>query len=302
MSVAHLLYRCYAKVNLTLEVLGKRADGYHDLASLVHTISLADDLRIDSATNLLSRVEGLDLDPDTNLVNRAARLLGATTAMRLGAELTLVKRIPAAAGLGGGSSDAATTLIGLNSLWDTRLGLADLSALAAELGSDVPFFVRGGAAMVGGRGDELRTLPPVLGQWLVIVVPAHDVLDKTSRLYAALEPADFSNGELTRAAADRLVQRLPVGEDDLSNAFARAARSVFPGLSDVWTRVEAIAQRRFFLSGAGPALFALAADRADARHQQARLGRLGLVVVAARTVRHARAALKFASDTPIRYP
>src|SRR5436853_5434335 len=111
--MAHLLYRCYAKVNLILEVLGRREDGNHDLASLVHTISLADDLRIDSAGELLSRVEGLDIDPDTNLVNRAARLLAGTTGVRSGAELTLVKRIPAAAGLGGGSSDAATTLVGL---------------------------------------------------------------------------------------------------------------------------------------------------------------------------------------------
>jgi 4-diphosphocytidyl-2-C-methyl-D-erythritol kinase len=300
--VAHLLYRCYAKVNLSLEVVGKRADGFHDLASLVHTISLADDLRIDSATVLLSRVEGLDIDPDTNLVNRAARLLAVTTGARLGAELTLVKRIPAAAGLGGGSSDAATTLVGLNSLWDTRVGLAELSALAAELGSDVPFFVRGGAALVGGRGEDVRLLPPLPGQWLVIVVPAQDLIDKTRRLYAALEAADFSPGHLTRAAAESLAERVPLDEHLLTNAFARAARSVFPGLSDVWARVERAAERPFLLSGAGPALFALAADRADARRQQTRLSRLGLAVYAARTVRHARASLKFAGDTPIRYP
>jgi 4-diphosphocytidyl-2-C-methyl-D-erythritol kinase len=300
--VAHLLYRCYAKVNLSLEVVGKRADGFHDLASLVHTISLADDLRIDSATVLLSRVEGLDIDPDTNLVNRAARLLAVTTGARLGAELTLVKRIPAAAGLGGGSSDAATTLVGLNSLWDTRVGLTELSALAAELGSDVPFFVRGGAALVRGRGEDLRLLPPLQGQWLVIVVPAHDVLDKTRRLYAALDAPDFSTGELTRAAAERMAHRLPIHEDLLTNAFAHAARRIFPALSDVWARVERAAERPFLLSGAGPALFALAADRADARRQQTRLSRLGLAVYAARTVRHARASLKFAGDTPIRYP
>jgi 4-diphosphocytidyl-2-C-methyl-D-erythritol kinase len=300
--VAHLLYRCYAKVNLSLEVAGKRADGFHELASLVHTISLADDLRIDSATVLLSRVEGLDIDPDTNLVNRAARLLAATTGTRQGAELTLVKRIPTAAGLGGGSSDAATTLVGLNSLWETQVSLAELSALAAELGSDVPFFVRGGAALVGGRGEDVRLLPPLAGQWLVIVVAAHDLLDKTRRLYAGLDADDFSSGELTRAAAERMARRLPLDEDLLTNAFARAARSIFPGLSDVWARVERVAQRPFFLSGAGPALFALAADRADARRQQARLSRLGLAVYATRTVRHARAWLKFAGDTPIRYP
>src|SRR5207302_852847 len=131
--------------NSLAEGLRRRDDGYHDLASLVHTVSLADDLRIELANELLTRVEGLDIDPETNLVARAAeRLVSATgRGSRVGAELSLVKRIPAAAGLGGGSSDAATTLVGLNALWDTRLGLTDLVRLAAELGSDVPFFIRG---------------------------------------------------------------------------------------------------------------------------------------------------------------
>ena len=91
-----MLYRCYAKVNLTLEILGRRDDGFHELASLVHTISLADDLRIEASDELLTRVEGLDIDPDTNLVARAAQLISTTSRTRQGAELSLVKRIPAA--------------------------------------------------------------------------------------------------------------------------------------------------------------------------------------------------------------
>jgi len=300
--VATLVYRCYAKINLTLEGLRRRADGYHELASLVHTIGLADDLHIDSANELLTRVEGLDIDPETNLVARAAQLLTSVTRVSAGAELTLTKRIPAAAGLGGGSSDAATTLVGLNTLWGTRIHLAELTQFAAELGSDVPFFVRGGAALMRGRGEDLEILPPLKAQWLVIVVPPHDVLDKTKRLYAALEPGDFSDGRVSNAAAQRLRQHLPVVEDQLTNAFARPARLVFPGLSALWTNVEAICGRRFFLSGAGPALFALAADRADARRQVARLARLGLATHAARTVKHARASIKLAADSAIGYP
>jgi 4-diphosphocytidyl-2-C-methyl-D-erythritol kinase len=300
--VAHLLYRCYAKVNFTLEVLRRRSDGLHDLASLVHTISLADDLRIDSADELLSRVEGLDIDTQANLVSRAAWLLSAYAHPRLGAELTLVKRIPAAAGLGGGSSDAATTLIGLNSLWGTRVGRRDLARLAGELGSDVPFFVRGGAAVMRGRGHDLQVLPPLGGQWLVLVVPAHDVLDKTARLYAALDPADFSSGEDTARQAERLERRLPLLEDRLTNTFSRAACAVFPGLSDTWAEIEGACGKRFFLSGAGPSLFALATDRADARRQQTKLARLGLATHAARTVGHARASLKFTADAAIGYP
>src|SRR5207302_5817773 len=109
-----VLYRCYAKVNLTLEIIRRRPDGYHELSSLVHTISLSDDLYVQPAADLLTRVEGLELANETNLVTLAARLLVHTANVHLGADLSLVKNIPAAAGLGGGSSDAATTLVALS--------------------------------------------------------------------------------------------------------------------------------------------------------------------------------------------
>jgi 4-diphosphocytidyl-2-C-methyl-D-erythritol kinase len=298
-----VLYRCYAKINLTLEVLSRRQDGFHDLASLVHTIDLADDLRIDSADTLLMRVEGLDIEPETNLVARAARLLATATGVTAGAQLTLLKRIPAAAGLGGGSSDAATTLVGLNRLWATRLGIARLGELAARLGSDIPFFVRGGAALMQGRGDELQALPPIRGQWLILVVPAHDVGDKTRRLYTELNIADFSSGDATARAAERLARQLALRDEDLINAFERAARSVFPELSQTWAEVERVAGRRFFLSGAGPALFGFAQGRDDALRLVPKLKQLGLPTFATRTVRHGRASIKqFAVDPPIGYP
>jgi 4-diphosphocytidyl-2-C-methyl-D-erythritol kinase len=300
--VPTLVYRCYAKLNLTLEVLRRRADGYHELASLVHTIGLADDLHIGPADELLTRAEGLDIEADTNLVARAAQLLASATRVRAGAELTLNKGIPIAAGLGGGSSDAATTLVGLNTFWGTGVHLVELTQLAAELGSDVPFFVRGGAALMRGRGADLEILPAVQGQWFVIVVPPHGVEEKTRRLYAALETTDFASGEVTDRAAQRVRQHLPLIEDHLVNAFTRPARAIFPGLSQAWTQVEAVCARRFFLSGAGPALFALATDRADARRQEAKVTRAGLQSFAARTVKHARASIRLAGVSSIGYP
>jgi 4-diphosphocytidyl-2-C-methyl-D-erythritol kinase len=290
-----VLYRSYAKVNLTLEILGRREDGFHELASLVHTIGLADDLRIDASDELLTRVEGLDIDAETNLVARAAELLAARTRERRGAELSLVKRIPAAAGLGGGSSDAATTLIGLNSFWGTELNLAELEQLAAELGSDIPFFIRGGAAVMRGRGEELESLAPLDGQWLILVVPPHDVIDKTRRLYSLLEPSDFTSGQVTARVAEQLRRGEALTDLQLANGFERAARMIFPGLSEVWTEVERLCTRRFHLSGAGPALFAFASDRSDARTQVARVQRL-VPAYAARTVKHARVAAR------MRYP
>jgi 4-diphosphocytidyl-2-C-methyl-D-erythritol kinase len=285
-----VLYRTYAKVNLTLEVLGRRDDGYHDLASLVHTISLADDLHVEPSDELLTRVEGLDIDPETNLVSRAAELLASWTGERRGAELSLIKRIPSAAGLGGGSSDAATTLVALNTLWDSRLRLAQLEELAAQLGSDIPFFIRGGAAVMRARGEELHTLPWLRGQWLVIAVPPHSVIDKTTRLYNSLDPWEFSPGEITVQAGGRLRRGQPPPDNEMVNTFERAARSVFPGLSEVWSEVERVCARPFHLTGAGPALFALAANRDDARRQVARTARV-VPSYAARTVKHARVSV-----------
>lgn len=292
-NVTHLEYRCYAKINLTLEVLRKREDGFHDLASLAHTISLADELHLDSASTLLSEVDGLDLSVETNLVTRAARLFFSATQTPEGARLRLKKRIPAAAGLGGGSSDAASALVGLNALLSTGLEISELARLGAMLGSDVPFFVAGGAAVMQGRGEQLQALPPLRGQWLLLVVPSHAIADKTARLYAALEPTDFSSGSATARVADQLTQGLPLGEEHFVNAFSRAARRVFPDLSALWATAERLCERRFFLSGAGPALFALAHDRLDARRQQAGLGRDGISAFIVQTVQHARATIAF---------
>lgn len=296
-------YRCYAKVNLTLEVLGKRGDGYHDLASLVHTVDLADELSVEPADRLQSVLEQTsEIDPEANLVARAAARLASETGGPRGARLSLVKRIPVAAGLGGGSTDAAATLVALNRLWRVRLGLGALRGLAAELGSDIPFFLRGGAALMRGRGDEVQALPALKGQWLVLAVPRHAFADKTRRLYAALETGDFSSAERTLRAAQRVQRGQALDEADLVNAFERAARAVFPGLSEVWAAAEQVCGRRFFLSGAGPALFGLARDRADAHQQRSKLAELKVAAYAVRTVAHARRSISFAGDRPIEYP
>jgi 4-diphosphocytidyl-2-C-methyl-D-erythritol kinase len=169
--------------------------------------------------------------------------------------------------------------------------LPGLAELAIELGSDVPFFLRGGAALMGGRGEELDPLPPRIGQWLVLLVPPHDVLDKTRRLYSALSASDFTSGERTRRVAEAFRRGAALEEADMVNGFERAARTVFPGLSETWRDAEAVCERRFFLSGAGPTLFALAANRVEA-HAAAR--RLGPSAYAVRTVKHARATVRYA--------
>ncbi|MFN3304867.1 MAG: 4-(cytidine 5'-diphospho)-2-C-methyl-D-erythritol kinase [Roseateles sp.] len=163
-----------AKLNLFLHVVGKRADGYHLLQSLFVLIDWADTLHIERRSDGLLRrhdVLGGDL-PTDDLCLRAARLLQAETGCTLGADIHLEKRLPAGAGMGGGSSDAATTLLALNRLWDLRLPLTRLLALGLKLGADVPFFLGGGPAFVEGIGEVLHPLALPAQRFAVLKGPA----------------------------------------------------------------------------------------------------------------------------------
>jgi len=151
--------RASAKVNLALEVLGKRADGYHEIATVLQAVDLFDRIAVETADSLSLHTDDPDLPTDEgNLVMRAARLLQKAAGIETGARIRLQKRIPVAAGLGGGSSDAAATLWGLSRLWKLRWPTARLQELAVELGMDVPFFLGAGRAVARGRGEQLAPL------------------------------------------------------------------------------------------------------------------------------------------------
>jgi 4-diphosphocytidyl-2-C-methyl-D-erythritol kinase len=137
---------------------------------------------------------------------------------------------------------------------------------------------------------------------MVLLISRHAIADKTRRLYAALEPSDFSSGQVTELASARLERGVPLSEAELVNTFTRAARAVFPGLAEAWQEAERVCARKYFLSGAGPALFALAANRSDARQQLHKLRGMSADSYAVRTVKHSRASLRFAAGTRIRYP
>jgi 4-diphosphocytidyl-2-C-methyl-D-erythritol kinase len=161
-----------AKLNLFLHVIGRRADGYHDLQTVFQLIDLADDIHIQvRADGLIERPAGPEGVPaEDDLVVRAARALQAATQTRLGASLSVTKRIPMGAGLGGGSSDAATVLVALNRLWDCGLSPQDLASIGVKLGADVPVFVGGHSAWGEGRGERLTPLE-LPETWFVLVHP-----------------------------------------------------------------------------------------------------------------------------------
>ena len=243
-----------AKLNLSLEILGRRSDGYHEVRTVMQEISLVDELEIVPSDSLVVCCDDPSLNGEQNLVWRAAEELARGCGRLPLAEITVRKNIPVAMGLGGGSSDAAAALVALNSFWQLDLGLERLAAIASRIGSDVPFFLWGGAALASGRGEAIEPLPAQSGVSVSLICPESLNLDKTGRLFGRLNPGHFSDGGVTR----RLVQNLMAGQltDDLfHNVFEDVALNEFTGLAEIIDAVETAAGRRPHLSGAGPALF-----------------------------------------------
>jgi 4-diphosphocytidyl-2-C-methyl-D-erythritol kinase len=248
--------RAHAKINLGLEILRRRDDGFHEIRSVFARLDLHDTLTFRAAGELGVRWPPGMLTPANDLVRRAASLLRQATGTTLGARITLVKSIPVTGGLGGGSSDAAATLFALNQLWQTGLTLEQLSELGSQLGSDVPFFFTSAPALVSGRGEIVEPIEAQLRSWVVLVSPEWELPEKTARLYGALKPDDFSDGNQT----NRIVEAIQSGSlerIDLPNTFERIIDSVFPCWSETRKRLEDAARTRFWLTGAGPGLFAL---------------------------------------------
>jgi 4-diphosphocytidyl-2-C-methyl-D-erythritol kinase len=266
--------RAPAKLNLGLEVLGRRPDGYHELVTIFQTIALYDTLTVTAAPpGELSLATRPPLPANgENLVLRAARALAGRLDVTPAVSLMLDKHIPVAAGLGGGSSDAATTLRVLRERWRPALPDAELAALAVALGADVPFFLRGGAALATGIGEQLTPLPPLPPTWFVVLTPALAVPpDKTRRLYQALTPADFSDGARTRAQAERLRRGEPLDPALLVNAFDGPLARVLPQLAGWRQRLLDAGTSWALPSGSGPTLYTIVESEAAGKQIAARL-------------------------------
>jgi 4-diphosphocytidyl-2-C-methyl-D-erythritol kinase len=249
-----------AKLNLVLEVTGRRVDGYHDIASVMQTIDLADTVRLEAASSIELDVEGemvrgVPLEGPRNLAFSAAHALAeAAGGSSLGAQIKLEKRIPAGMGLGGGSTDAAAVLRGLNQLWGLDLTVEALTEVAAKVGSDVAFFLHGGTAAVAGRGEQVEPLPDVEAMELTLFVADLELEDKTRRMYGALSPADFTDGHTSHVAAESVRRGLPLSETDLQNAFDRHVGQMAPQVASAMAlcREENLG---VFAAGSGPGFF-----------------------------------------------
>lgn len=254
-----------AKVNLFLEVLGKRPDGYHEICTLMVAVRLFDTLvfkeGVPGQSQLACNLPGLSTGAD-NLVQKAVQLVQQYTGCSRGVQIRLVKRIPMAAGLAGGSTDAAATLLALNRLWRLGLTAQELSTLAGRLGSDIPFFLSLPAAWCVGRGEQVT--PVVVGRplWFVLLAPKMGLA--TADVYRALTvPATPQSGEpLKQAVAAGDVASIGRW---LFNRLQPAAEKLCPALAGFQRRLAELQPAGQCLSGSGSCLFALCRDRAEAQ-------------------------------------
>jgi 4-diphosphocytidyl-2-C-methyl-D-erythritol kinase len=264
-----------AKVNLVLEVLGKDND-YHRISSIVQSIDLCDVLSFQLENEVCFECDEPRLRRD-NMVTKAALLLKETTGCDLGARIELRKHIPWGVGLGGGSSDAAATLLALNELWGLRLPHSELGRLASKLGSDVPFFIYRGTALVEGRGEKVTPLSSLSSiSFVLLVPPLPKISGKTKQMYDNLRVADFTEGQYVQQALATSRQGKRIDHSLMYNAFERIAFDFFPKLGKYRKALEEAGAPGVHLAGSGPCLFTLFSEAKEAGELYSRLKRQGL--------------------------
>lgn len=277
-----ILCAAYAKINLYLDVLGCREDGYHDLVSIMHTIDLHDDVTVQlfpaDTQEVSLRVFGARLPTDRrNLVYRAAEAYLARTNMIASASVLLRKKLPVAAGIGGGSSDAAATLLAINRAAGGLLGKAELFALAAELGSDVPFCLAGGTQICHGRGEKMEPLIPARPLYAVLASGREYV--STPRAFAEMdEYYNHFDGSVAHGGDwQALARALQTGEGRENavlyyNAFEPVILPSCPNALSLRAALKREGAYAVLMSGSGPSVFGLFSDLESARRAAATIG------------------------------
>jgi 4-diphosphocytidyl-2-C-methyl-D-erythritol kinase len=257
----YVIEKARAKINLTLDVLYKRPDGYHEVEMVMQTIDLSDHLTLqhleEDRIEISCSVPYIPTD-ERNLAYKAAALIKRTFQIKHGVHIHLDKKIPVAAGLAGGSSDAAAVLRGLNRLWKLHLSLDDLAHLAASIGSDVPFCVYGGTAIARGRGEQIERIhhtPPHV--WVVLVKPPIAV--STADVYGALDVNAITDHPNTMAMLESLQANNPVAKisEHLGNVLERVTFRMHPEVERIKKKMYEFGAQGALMSGSGPTVFGI---------------------------------------------
>ncbi len=256
--------KAFAKVNLTLEILGRRRDGFHNLASVMQTVDLFDTIEFSESNRVNVICDDDEIAPEINLASKAASVLQQQVGITNGATITIKKNIPVSAGLGGGSSDAAAALRGLNKLWNLGLSLDELTEIGAEIGSDVPFLVRGGTALVQGRGEDVTPINPAAVPKFLILTP-EVVLEhstaKTASVFSHVKESMFTRGNLTHKLAARIRAAGDCPPEFFFNQFGTITEELFPGWNKDRDLIMSFGARDVMLCGAGPSMFTIPSSK-----------------------------------------
>lgn len=258
MEVLKVLIKAPAKINLSLDVLHKRPDGYHEVEMIMTTIDLADRLELtllsEDEIKIVSQNRFVP-DDQRNLAYQAAKLLKEKFHVKKGVKINIEKTIPVAAGLAGGSSDAAATLRGLNKLWQLDLSLDELAELGAQIGSDVSFCVYGGTALATGRGEKIKELPSPPSCWVVLAKPLIGV--STADVYGRLQLKD-----VVHPNTDGMIEAIQ-NQDfagvcrNVGNVLEGVTLNLYPEVAQIKEQMHRFGADAVLMSGSGPTVFAL---------------------------------------------
>lgn len=253
-----LYVKAPAKINLTLDVLHKRPDGYHEVEMIMTTVDLSDRIGLESRDDGMIQIVSADRyvpDDHRNLAYQAAKLLKDTYKVTKGVSIILEKKIPVAAGLAGGSSDAAATLKGLNQLWNLNLTVDQLAVHGAKIGSDVSFCVYGGTALATGRGESIHELSSPPNCWIILAKPSIGV--STADVYGGLNVAEIDHPntkEMIRAIQEKNYDLMC---SSMGNALESVTLKLYPEVSMIKEQMMKFGADAVLMSGSGPTVFGL---------------------------------------------
>ena len=278
--------KSFGKINITLEIIGRFPDGYHQIVSVMQAIELCDTLSFKLSFNQhINFICDMPvIQTDDNLVLKAARLLKEYSEHPYGADIHLEKIIPVSSGLGGGSSNAAVTLLSLNQLWDLNLNQDTLTMLAKKIGSDVAFFLNSPSCIAEQKGDTITQIKSVQPTNMVLVVPKIDLQEKTKNMYNLISMKDYTDGKLSFKTA-KLIEsgQLPT-HYPMYNIFKKVAMESFPEISLAEKAMIESGASQVQLSGSGPSLFTFTKSTNESKRISEKLAALGYNPIISKTL------------------
>ena len=249
--------KSHAKINLTFEVLGKKTKYLHEIIGVFQTIDLHDEILFKSSSSIKVECKNIEIPQKSNLVFHTILKLKENFNIKEGIHVEITKNIPVSSGFGGGSSNAALTLVTLNKLWNLNMSFQDMIDLGIQLGSDVPFFLVGGTSLISGVGDNIEKLPSKPPTPFLLSFFNHNRTNKTGNMYQMLNENHFTKGENTEKLVKNLHNREKFNSNNFFNIFNQIGGQIYPSFDERLNNLSKITGSNSFLSGSGPSMFSM---------------------------------------------